>query len=350
MTDAIGVGLVGFGMASRVFHVPIIRSVPELSLKAIVSSQTADIGRLVPEAKAYADIDSLLSDPTIELVVIATPTNTHFDLARQSLDAGQHVIVEKPFTTTCAQANELIDLANRHGKILTVFQNRRWDGDFLTVKRLLAEGMLGRLVEYESHFDRFRNQPRLNWRETEVAGGGILFDLGSHLIDQSLVLFGLPLMIAADVRTQRDFGKSDDNFELILDYDRLKVTLKSGMLVREQSPHFILHGTTGSFVKYGLDPQEEALKRGLTPTDSNWGEEPAEQWGRLLAQFGELNFDGRVETIAGCYPAYYRNVVDAIRGRAELVVKPEQAKNVIRIIELAIESNQRRCAIPFSPM
>ena len=274
---------------------------------------------------------------------------SHFDLARQSLKANKHVVVEKPFTTTSGQAQELIDLARRQNKVISVNHNRRWDGDFQTVKKLLEGRLLGRLVEYESHYNRFRNYPRPNaWREGEEAGGGILFDLGSHLIDQAQVLFGVPQMITSDIRAQRDFAKTDDSFELILHYDDLKVTLKAGMLVREQSPRFILHGTEGSFVKYGFDPQEEALKRGLTPSDSNWGNEPREQWGALITQVGGLELEGQVKTMAGCYQAFYQNLLDVISGRAELAVKPEEARRTIRIIELAIESSEQKRTLHFS--
>ena len=209
--------------------------------------------------------------------------------------------------------------------------------------------MLGRLVEYESHFDRFRNALRPgSWREESGEGTGILFDLGSHLIDQAQVLFGLPRMITADIRIQRDNGKADDNFEVILDYNQLKVTLKAGVLVREPGPRFILHGTEGSFVKYGLDPQEEALKRGLTPLEPNWGQEPKVLWGKLNTQLGDLHVDGQIETVAGCYQAFYQNMAGAIMGQQELAVKPEQALNTIRIIELAFQSNEQKRTLPFS--
>jgi predicted dehydrogenase len=259
------------------------------------------------------------------------------------------VVVEKPFTTTSAEAMKLIDLAGRQNRIISAHQNRRWDGDFQTVKRLLDEKLLGRLVEYESHFDRFRNYELPGaWREQEGPGTGVLFDLGSHLIDQAQVLFGLPQMITADIRIQRDFARTTDNFEVILHYQNVKATLKVGMLVREPGPRFMLHGTEGSFVKYGLDVQEEALKQGLTPSAPRWGEEAEEHWGTLNSQIGELHFKGRIETIAGRYQAYYENVVAAINGEAELIVKPEEAMNTIRIIELATESSQKRATIPYS--
>jgi scyllo-inositol 2-dehydrogenase (NADP+) len=349
MTEQVGVGLIGYGMAGRTFHAPVIQSVPHLRLKKVVERHTDEARQRYPWVEVVPDAAALLQDEEIKLVVIATPNVSHFDLARQSLRADKHVVVEKPFTTTSGQAQELIELARQQNKVLSVNHNRRWDGDFQTVKKLLESRLIGRLVEYESHFNRFRNYPKPNaWREEEVAGSGILFDLGSHLIDQAQVLFDVPRMITADIRAQRDFAKTNDSFELRLHYDGLKVTLKAGMLVREQSPRFILHGTEGSFVKYGFDPQEEALKRGLIPSESNWGNEPREQWGKLITQVGGLELEGQVKTIAGCYQSFYQNIVDVMSGRAELAVKPEEARNTIRIIELAMKSSEQQRTIHFS--
>ncbi len=349
MADVINVGLVGYGLAGRVFHAPIITSVPNLRLKKVVERHANDSSKRYPEVEVVRDVSDLLKDDEIDLVVITTPNTSHFQFARDSLMAEKHVVVEKPFTTTSAEAQHLIDLARGQNRIITVHQNRRWDGDFQTVKRLLDEKLLGRLVEYESHFDRFRNyeQPGA-WREEDEPGSGILFDLGSHLIDQAQVLFGVPQMIMADIRIQRDFARTADNFELILYYEQLKVTLKAGMLVREPSPRFILHGTEASFVKYGLDVQEEALKQGLTPEAPHWGEEPDEQWGTLYTQAGEQTLQQRIETVPGRYQAFYQNLVEAINGETELIVKPEEAMNTIRVIELATESSQKRAAIPYS--
>lgn len=345
----INIGIIGSGMAARVFHIPIIQSIPNLRLKKIVERHGDWTRTNYPQVEVVADASALLHDEEIELVVNATPNSSHFDLARQSLLAGKHVVVDKPFTTSSGQARELFDLAHHHNRLITVFQNRRWDGDFLTVRKLLDNKVLGRLVEYESHFDRYRPLPRQGaWREEAGEGSGLLFDLGPHLIDQAQVLFGLPRMITADIRIQRENGKADDNFELLLHYDNLKVTLKAGMLVREPGPRFILHGTEGTFVKYGLDPQEETLKSGATPLEPNWGKEPESLWGKLNTQSGGLHVEKQVETIAGCYQAFYQNIVDAIAGHAEVAVKPDQAMNTIRIIELAIKSNEQKRTMPFS--
>ena len=350
MADQISVGLIGYGMAGRTFHAPVIQSVPHLRLKKVVERHTNEARKRYPWVEVVPDAAALLQDEEIKLVVIATPNISHFDLARQCLHAGKHVVVEKPFTTTAGQAQELIDLARRQNRVVSVNHNRRWDGDFLTVKKLLEGRLIGRLVEYESHFNRFRNYPKPDaWKEEEGAGSGILLDLGSHLIDQAQVLFGAPQMITADIRAQRDFAKTNDSFELILHYDDLKVTLKAGMLVRERSPRFILHGTEGSFVKHGFDPQEAALKRGFTPSESDWGNESGEHWGTLITQVDGLELEGQVKTVAGCYQSFYQNIVDVIGGRAELAVKPEEAMSTIRIIESAIESGEQKRTINFSP-
>ena len=348
MTNEIRVGLIGYGMAGRVFHAPVITSVPDLKLAKIVQRRADDSRERYPWVEVVRDAAAIFADPEIDLVVITTPNDSHFDLARNALLAHKHVVVEKPFTNTSVEAQQLINLAHQQKRILSAFQNRRWDGDFLTVKQILNGKLLGRLVEYESHFDRFRNLMQPTWREEARPGSGILFDLGSHLIDQAQVLFGLPQLITADLRVQRDFSRITDNFELILHYDNLKVTLKAGMLAREPGPRFVLHGTAGSFVKYGLDPQEEDLKQGLTPAAPHWGEEPKVLWGKLNSEISGVHVEGNIETIAGCYQAYYQNIADAIHGRADLIVKAEEAMNTIRIIELAIQSSEQQRTLRYS--
>ncbi len=344
------VGLIGYGMAGRVFHAPVIVAVAGLQLAKVVERRGETARQRYPWVEVVREAAALFEDEAIELVVVATPNATHYDLARQALLARKHVVVDKPFTLTTEQAGQLIELARQQNKVLSVFQNRRWDGDFQTVSQIVRQGCLGRLVEYESHFDRFRNyfSPERAWREQGGPGSGVLFDLGPHLLDQAQVLFGLPQMLTADIRSQREVGKADDQFELILHYDHLKVTLKAGLLVREPGPRFALHGTEGSFVKYGVDPQEEALKRGLSPQEADWGLEPQAQWGTLNTQIDGLHFYGQVETIRGCYPAYYENVYQAITGQAGLIVKPEEARNTIRLIELALQSNAEKRTVAFS--
>jgi scyllo-inositol 2-dehydrogenase (NADP+) len=341
------VGLIGYGMASRVFHAPFITATPGLKLTKVVERRSSAAKEEYPFVEIVRDVRELLGDDSVDLIVVATPNSTHFEFARQALAAGKNVIVEKPFTITSAQAKELINLAREQDLLLSVHQNRRWDGDFLTLRKIIGAGVLGTLVEYEAHYDRFRNHARGGWKESDE-GTGVLYDLGAHLIDQAQILFGLPQEITADIRVQRGFSKTVDNFELILHYERLKVTLKSGMLVREPLPRYILHGTRGSFVKYGLDPQEEALNEGRKPTGPHWGVEPKSQWGRINTEIEDLHFEGAIETLPGCYQAYYQNIVAVLRGQAELAVKPAEAFNTIRIIETALQSSLEKRTIVFS--
>lgn len=349
MATQIQVGLIGYGVAGQVFHAPIINAVPGLKLAKVVERHGEASRQHYPWVEIVRNAEALCSDAAIDLVVIATPNDSHFELAQQALSAGKHVVVDKPLTTTSIQAQQLIDLAQQTDRVLSVHQNRRWDGDFQTVKQLIQQGYLGQLVEYEAHYDRFRNTLKPGaWRETPDLGNGILFDLGSHLIDQAQVLFGLPESITADVRVQRDGAKADDYFEIGLDYGALKVILKAGMLVRELGPHFILHGSAGSFVKYGMDPQEAALRRGLTPAEPDWGLEPQTQWGTLNTQLGGLHFYGQLETIRGCYQAFYENVYQAIEQGAALAVQPEEARNTIRLIELALQSHAERRTLAYT--
>lgn len=351
MTTPIKVGLVGYGKSARIFHAPFIQHIPELSLKTVVQRHDDDAREDYPEVEIVRSTEALLKDEEVDLVVITTPNTSHYKLARLALEAGRHVIVEKPFVTASTQAQELIELAEQQGLLLSVYQNRRWDGDFLTIRKLIDSGAFGRLVEYESRYDRFRNHPKAGkaWREKDLAGSGILYDLGSHLIDQAQVLFGLPEIITADIRRQRSFGETDDYFDLDLHYGSgLKVILKAGMLVREETPRFRLHGTKGSFVKYGMDPQEEALKEGRRPGDENWGEEPETRWGTLISEVNGNSVERKVETEQGCYQEFYREIIRAIGQGGKPAVTAEEARNTIRIIELAKRSSEEKRSVPFS--
>lgn len=340
MTNPINVGLVGFGLAGQVFHAPLIHANPNLRLSHILQRRGDEAHKRYPEAKIVRDLESLLRESSVHLIVVATPNTSHLEIAAQSLQAGKHVVVDKPFTITSADADELIKVSKKVGRVLSVFQNRRWDGDFLTVRKILDQGAIGRLAEFHSRFDRFRPGVRPEaWREQSGPGSGVLFDLGSHLIDQAVVLFGNPTGIYADVRMQRDGAVAVDNFEVQLQYPNLKVTLHAGSLVCEPSPRFLLYGTKGTYQKFGLDPQEEALKQGGIPTGSGWGEEQRDAWGTVSQCIGELS-RATYRTLAGDYPAYYTNVYRAIAGQEELAVKPEQSRNVIRLIEIAEQSAQ----------
>ena len=257
----------------------------------------------------------------------------------RALEAGKHVVVEKAFTPTVQEAELLIALAEEHNKLLSVFQNRRWDSDFQTVGHVLRQGLVGRLVEYEAYYDRFRNYIRTeSWKEVRGAGTGILYNLGSHLIDQALVLFGMPEGVFADIRIQRTGGRVPDHFEIILFYQEMKATLRAGYLVREAGPKYKLLGTEGSFLKYGVDMQEEALKEGIWPGNPGWGEEPEERWGLLNTDLHGLHFRGKIESLPGNYLAYYENIYEAICYGHPLAVSATDGLRVIQIIEAAKKS------------
>src|SRR5271165_4856959 len=339
----IDVGLVGFGFAGRTFHAPVIAAVEGLRLAAILQRHGSEAQQAYPDARLVRSLDELLAIDSIRLVVIATPNTTHFDLARQCLLAGRDVVIDKPFATTYAEAAELVDLANDKKRLLSVYQNRRWDGDFVTLQRLLADGKLGRVVLLESHFDRFRPQLKDNaWRERPEPGSGVLFDLGPHLIDQAMVLFGTPEAISADVRIERDGAAVDDAFDVVLHYPGMRALLRAGMLVSTPTPRYIIHGTKGGHLKFGLDPQEDALKRGEKPAGESWGHEAPDQWGTLHVAQGNSFAAEKLATLPGDYRRYYQNIRDAILGTAPLAVTPEQALSVMRALELALESSRRR--------
>jgi scyllo-inositol 2-dehydrogenase (NADP+) len=342
MTKELRVGLLGYGFAGRTFHAPVINSVPGLKLAKVLERSTSLSKERYPSVEVTDQVSELYEDDSIDIIVVATPSTNHFEFVRDALLAGKHVVVEKPFTPTAEEADELIALSRRKGKMLSVFHNRRWDGDFLTIQELLRQGGLGQVMECEFHWDGF--DPVMtpgNWRETSPQGAGVFYDLGTHFIDQALCLFGVPDTIAADVRVQREGAVAHDYFDVALGYaESLKVKLKSSRFVRERGPRYRLFGTEGSFVKYGTDPQESALIHGETPeSTADWGKEPESLWGRLNTSAFGLHFEGLVETLPGCYQAYYQNIYDHLTKEAELAVKPLEARTNIRLIELAIQSH-----------
>ncbi|PXW99220.1 putative dehydrogenase [Sphaerotilus hippei] len=332
MTQAIQVGIVGCGFATTTFHAPLIRSVPGLRLAAISSSDPDKVRAGWPGVDVCTSAQALFERPDIDLVVIPTPNDTHHPLALQALAAGKHVVVDKPFTLDVAQARELIELADRTGRLLSVFHNRRWDADFLTVQQLVAAGTLGRLTHVESHFDRFRPEVRPRWREGGGPGSGLWYDLGPHLLDQVLRLFGPPRTLSLDLATQRDGGQADDWFHAVLRYGELRVILHASALVAGLGPRFALHGTLGSYTKFGLDPQEDALKAGGCPGTPGWGADPAPgTWTRIGADGLEASV---LEGAAGDYTRYYAGIRDALVDGAPNPVPAREALQVMRLIEL----------------
>jgi len=340
MTDLINAGIIGYGLSGRYFFAPFLTAHPNFSIKAFVTSQTAEIEKNYPNTTVYSSVDDLIKDDSIDLVVVATPPSTHFDFASKALQAGKHVIIEKPFTITSGEAEELIKLSKIHKKVLAPFQNRRWDGDFLTIRKLIEEDALGEILEYESHFDRFRPlYERVAWKNEPLPGSGLLYDLGPHLIDQALCLFGKPEHIFGDLRKHRPHGENDDNFEIQLHYATTKVILKAGVMTREIGPRFIIHGRKGSFIKYGLDVQEQNLKEGILPGNPMLGKDVEENFGLLHTLIDNEVVRKKLETVNGNYMAYFENVYQAIIGKEELKVKPEDGKLIIEVIEKVIQSN-----------
>jgi predicted dehydrogenase len=345
----IEVGLVGFGLAGRAFHAPVIRAVPGLHLAAIVERSGTEAAEKYPDVRIVRNLDELLSIAEIRLVVVATPNDTHFAFARHCLAAGRDVVVDKPFTTTLEEAVSLAQLAKDTGRMLTVYQNRRYDGDFQALRKLVADGTLGRIVRFETNYDRFRPQLKPGaWRETSRPGSGILFDIAPHLIDHSLLLFGLPEALTADVRRERENAAADDAFDITLHYSKgMRAVLRSSILAAAPRPRFVLLGTEGSFVKQAFDPQEANLRRGYLPANTAWGAEPEENWGVLTVASGDSFKQRRIPSASCDYRDYYSNVRDAILGRAAPAVTPAYALDVMRILELARESSQKRRTIPW---
>jgi scyllo-inositol 2-dehydrogenase (NADP+) len=345
MKPVIHVGILSFGMSGKVFHAPLLHVNPGFAIDKIMQRSADNALEQYPYVKIVRTVDEIIHDPAIDLVLVNTPDHTHFDFASRALQAGKHVVVEKPFVLDVKEGEALIELALKKNRILTVFQSRRWEGDFLTVRTLLDQKMLGRLVEYEAHFDRYRNFIRDSWKEKADNKTSTLYNLGSHLIDQALVLFGMPSAVYADIRKQRTGSQVDDLFDLILYYPGVKVTLKGSYLVREQGPRFLVHGTEGSFVKYGADPQEEALNEGRFPDEPGWGTEPEDKWGILNTSIGGLHYRGKIETVAGCYQQFYNELYETLTSGKELTVKPYESLNGIKIIRAAYESNLKHTAI-----
>jgi len=341
------VGLIGFGLAGQAFHTPVIRGVPGMRLACILERSGTRAREKYPDVRVARTLDELLADKEIQLCVVATPNDSHFELTRACLLAGRDVVVDKPFAPTLRESEELVRLAAERGRLITVYQDRRWDGDFGTVKKIVESGTLGKVAEYECRFDRFRPEPKANaWRErADRPGAGVLFDLGPHVIDQALVLFGEPRAITASAFCERETSQVDDSFDVCLEYpdSGLRATVRARIIAFAPGPHFLIHGTKGSFVKYGVDPQEARLRADDFPQGldwgADWGEEPESLWGTLSVVGGP---SVKVKTERGDYRGFYANVRDAIEKKAQLEVTPQQALRTMRAVMLAHKSSRER--------
>ena len=341
-------GLIGFGLGGRAFHAPFLAGVPGLKLTAVLQRTGDDAGKIYPGTKIVRTLEELLAIPEIRLIAISTPNHTHAPMAKACLGAGKDVVVDKPFATTLAEARELIAVAKKTGRLLTVYQERRLDGDFRTVQRLAASGELGRLLKFEETFDRCRPAIRDSWKERPGPGTGVFYDLGPHLIDHALTLLGPPEAIWADIRAERDGARNDDAFDVTFYYPNgLRAHLSSGTLLPIPRPHFRVLGTKGSYVKQGLDPQEALLRAGHPAGGEDWGVEKEEEWG-TLAEFDAGNVTYRkVPTLRGDYRDFYANVRDVILGKAKPLVTPEEALRVMYALELSVESSAKRSVLPW---
>jgi len=337
LTNApINVGVIGYGLAGASFHAPLVAAVERLKLAAIVTSRADQVARDHPGVAVVASAEVLIADPGIDLIVIATPNDLHAPLAHAGLAAGKHVVIDKPFALNPGAAADLITVSKKHGRVLSVFHNRRWDSDFLTVQKILQGDALGEVMLAELRWDRYRPAIKQGWREAGVKeGGGMLADLGPHLIDQALCLFGSPEALTADLAAQRAGVVVDDYFELALHYGKRRVILSASTLVAAARPRFALHGSLGSFVKYGLDPQEPFLRAGGKAGDPGYGEEPAATFGTLTIGEGAPEV---VPSARGDWRLYYEGVADAILDGAPPPVDPADALAGLELIALARRS------------
>ncbi|TAM06638.1 MAG: oxidoreductase [Paraburkholderia sp.] len=348
MTSPLKIGLMGYGFAGQTFHAPVIAHCAATALAAIATGQPERARADFPDAAIVPDLDALLALDDIECVVIATPNDTHFDLARRALERGKHVLVDKPVTLNAAEARTLAALASARGLVFAPFHNRRWDGDFLTVRTLLASGELGRVTHFESHFDRFRPQVRQRWREDAARGGGLLYDLGPHLVDQALALFGAPESVTAFVRTRRDDATAPDYVHLVLGYANHDAVLHASALAAF-SPRFVINGTRGGYLKNGLDTQEDQLKAGLRPGEAGFG--AGNEAGRLHvlldAASGGSESERALPTVDGDYTGLYRALAASIHDGVPFPVSPQDAIDVMTVIELAMQSAAEGRTLPF---
>jgi len=325
----------------------VIRRVPGLRLAAILQRRGNEAAQAYPDVPVVRTLDELLAIPETRLLVIATPNDSHFPLAQQCLAAGRDVLVDKPFTTTLAEAQALVQLAKEKKRLLTVYQNRRYDGDFQTVLQIVLSGQLGRIVSFEVHYDRYRPQLKPSaWREANRPGAGIFFDIGPHLIDHAVTLFGLPEAVTADIRIQREGATVDDTFDVAFHYPGgLRADLRSSILAVSPRPHLAVRGTYGSFVKQTVDPQELNLRHGKIPSEGPWGAEPEQDWGVLTLAEGTELTQRRIPSVDCDYRVFYANLRDALLGSAALLVTPEYALDIMRLLELCRQSSAERRTI-----
>ena len=334
--------IAGFGLSGKIFQAPFLHADPNFELRKVYERTTERSKEEYPYVTVVRSFEALLTDD-IDLVVISTPNDTHVPFAQMAMRAGKHVVVEKPVAATSTDAASLCRLSRQKGVVFTVFQNRRLDSDFLTVKKLIEGGALGEVLDYEAHYDRFeRGVNPKPWKAQGGAGVGVLYDLGVHIIDQAYVLFGMPNEVYADFRQQRPESPGIDNFEVVLYYDKVKAILSAGEVVAKQGPHYMVSGRRGTFIKYGEDVQEAELIAGRRPPAEDWDVEDAACYGTLYYDDGEKIVEQVIPTVVSSYAGYYENLYRAITSGEPLLVPPEETVDVLRIIEAAQMSNAKK--------
>ncbi|HOO74671.1 MAG: Gfo/Idh/MocA family oxidoreductase [Thermotogae bacterium] len=339
--EKINVAIIGYGMSASIFHAPIINEMEGFCLKKIYERKSQNSKKDYPDSEVVHNIEDLFT-PDIDLIIVTTPNKVHYEHAKLCLLHNKNVVVEKPFTASVEEARELIDISIKKNLVLTVSHNRRWDGDFLTVKKVLRENILGEVMSIESNFPRFRPEINDKWKEKKDTATGLVYDIGSHLIDQMLSVYGDPLGVFADIRIQRPNAETDDFFQIIMDYGKFNILLRSDMVSNYRYPRFVVKGTKGTFVKYGSDVQERQLSKKLSIYDDRYGEDIPENYGIFKGNIGNLESEVIIKTVKGNYSAFYENLYDRIINKKILTISPESAERVIYIIEKCFESNEKR--------
>lgn len=342
---SIKTAIVGYGVTAQVMHAPFLVTNPNYNVVAVLERSREESRKLFPHVQVVRTLNDLLQQD-VELVIITTPNELHFSQAVACLQAGKQVVLEKPVTITSEEAEQLVNLAKEKSLYLSPYHNRRYVADFRTLQKLLAQKTLGVVHTYETHFHRYRPAAKPNaWREAVVPGAGVLYDLAPHLFDQVTCLFGLPQAVTAQVKQQRNHALVPDWFDVTLHYPQLNARVTAGMLVRQPGPRIQVHGSAGSFLKWGEDVQEAQLKAGALPGTDEWGREPEAQWGRLYVDKEGNAHEQTIPSLPGNFGLYYDGLYQTIRNGAPLTVKPEHGYNTIKLIELAMQSSKERRTI-----
>lgn len=337
MDKKIKTAIVGFGKSGSIFHLPILECLNEYEIKSVVSSDEKKVKKRLPDVEVYSSLDELLDKSPVDLVIITSPNHLHYEQAKKCILKKKHVVVEKPFVLDTHHGKELISLADEQNIKLTVYHNRRWDSGFLTLKKIIHENKLGKINLHEIRFDRYRPAITNKWREDNIPGSGILWDLGSHLIDQALCLYGIPNSILADTAIQKENGKTIDYFHIILIYNTLRVILRSSSLSHIKTPHLTVQGEKGVFVRHEMDSQEEALKSGKNPNSKGWGKDTNKNT-FIYTNHGSNITSEEIESETGSYEIFYIELAKSIRENTPVPVDPQKALEVVNIIQF-IEKN-----------